>query len=191
MEPPEDITRLISDWQRGDKNAESALFNALYSRLHGIAVNCLRNEAPSQSLSATVLLHEAYLRLHRSERIEVTDRGHFLKLAARVMHNIIVDHARFRRTGKRGGDLNRIEADDMLVQTDGDADQILDIDRALEQLAKHSQRQADLVKLRYFAGFTREEASAVLGVSERQLARDWDLARTRLRDWIDGASAGL
>jgi RNA polymerase sigma-70 factor, ECF subfamily len=190
MEPADDITRLISDWQRGDKNAESALFNALYSRLHGIAVQCLRNERRGQTLSATALVHEAYLRLNHSERIEVADRSHFLKLAAHVMHNIIVDHARIRRTGKRGGDQCRVEAGDLLVQTDEDADQILDVDRALEQLAKHSQRQADLVILRYFAGFTREEASVVLGVSERQLARDWDVARTRLRDWMDGTSAG-
>jgi RNA polymerase sigma factor (TIGR02999 family) len=190
MEPPEDITRMIADWQRGDKNAESALFAALYSRLHSLALQCLRNERPGQTLGATALVHEAYLRLQRSEPVEIVNRAHFLNLAAHVMHNVIVDQARARRSGKRGGDQYRVPADDLLVQTDEDADQILDVDRALQELAKHSKRQADLVVLRYFAGFNREEASAVLGVSERQLARDWDIARTRLRDWMDGTSAG-
>jgi RNA polymerase sigma factor (TIGR02999 family) len=190
MESSADITQLISSWRRGDKAAEGALFDALYTRLHSIAVQCLHNERRGQTLGATALVHEAYLRLNRAERIEVADRSHFLKLAAHVMRNVIVDQARARRSEKRGGDHYRVPVEDLLVQTDTDADQILDVDRALGELAKHSKRQAELVELRYFAGFSREEASAVLGVSERQLARDWDLARTRLRDWIDGTSAG-
>ena len=183
-----DITRLISDWQRGDKGAESAVFEALYQRLHSIAIQCLRGEGPGQSMGATALVHEAYLRFMGSERLEIVNRAHFLALAARVMHRVIVDKARARRSFKRGGDQVRTEVTPMLVGTDEDADQILAVDRALEDLELQSQRQAQLVQLRYFAGYTIEESAAVLGISDRTARREWQVARTRLRLAIDGTA---
>jgi RNA polymerase sigma-70 factor (ECF subfamily) len=189
MDSSPDITRLLSAWKAGSKEAENALFTALYHRLHSIARSCLRSEPKGQTLGATALVNEAYLRFMRSEPIEVTDRGHFLRLVARVMHNIIVDHARARRSGKRGGGQCPIEITDMLVSSDEDADQILAVHRALKELAKHSTRQAELVELRHFAGFTFEECSSVLGVATKTLQRDWDVARTRLRMAIDGTGS--
>ena len=186
MDSSAEITRLVSAWQAGSKEAENALFNALYRRLHGIALYCLRSEPKGRTLGATSLVNEAYLRFRRSERIEIANRAHFLRLIARVMHNVIVDHARARRTGKRDADRIDIDVNDLLVTSVEDADQILAVHRALEQLARHAPRQAELVELRHFAGFTLEECASVLGVTTKTLQRDWDVARTRLRMAIDG-----
>jgi RNA polymerase sigma factor (TIGR02999 family) len=184
-----EITRLISDWQRGDKNAENALFEALYKRLHEIALHYMRTEPGGGSLGATGLIHEAYLRLGRSEDLHITDRTHFLALAARVMRRILIDRARARRSEKRGGEQAAIEIRDALVVTDQDADEILAVDRALEQLTRQSPRQSQLVELRYFAGYSIEESAAVLGVSTRTARREWQVARTRLKVAIDGSAA--
>ena len=94
MDPSGDITRLISEWKRGDKSAENALFEALYNRLHAKALHLLHSEPRRQSMGPTALVHEAYLRLERSERLEITDREHFVKLVAKVMRGILVDRAR-------------------------------------------------------------------------------------------------
>jgi len=183
-----EITRLITDWQRGDKAAENALFEALYHKLHSLALQCLRSEPIGQSLGPTALVHEAYLRFHRSERIELTNRAHFLALAARVMRRVLVDRARARRSEKRGGDLVRVDEPDSLIKTESDADKILAVDVALDELTRQSPRQAQLVELRYFAGFSLEESAAVMDISERTARREWQVARTRLRMAIDGAS---
>jgi RNA polymerase sigma factor (TIGR02999 family) len=98
VDPGADITRLIAEWQRGNKAAENALFEALYNRLHTRALHLLCTEPRGQSMGPTALVHEAYLRLERSEGLEIADRNHFLKLAAKVMHQILVDRARARRS---------------------------------------------------------------------------------------------
>lgn len=182
-----EITRLIVEWQRGNPNAENALFEALYKRLHGIALNYIRSERPNATMGATALVHEAYLRFRRSERLEIADSSHFLRLAARVMRQILVDRARAYRAAKRQADA-RAEADnlDMLVSKDADAEEIIAVDRALESLARRSQRQAQLIELRFFAEFTEEEAAIILGVSARPIRREWQVARTRLRAEING-----
>lgn len=182
-----EITRLILEWQRGDKSAESALFEALYKRLHEIAVHCVRHELTSQSLGATALVHEAYLRFRRSEHIEIADTGHFLHLVARVMRQILVDRARARRAAKRfGGTPVEPENLESLSMVDADVDEIIAVDRALENLARRFPRQARLIELRYFAEFTEEEAAGILGISRRTVRREWQIARTRLRAEIDG-----
>lgn len=183
---PGEITRLIEDWQRGDKSAENALFDAMYHRLHQLALHCLRTERADQSMGATALIHEAYLRFNRSENLAIADRAHFLALSARVMRRILVDRARARQTAKRGADGRPVELDDALVRTDSDADQILSIDRALESLGQRSKRLATLVELRCFAGYTLEECAAALGVAERTAKRDWKVAMVRLQQAIDG-----
>jgi RNA polymerase sigma factor (TIGR02999 family) len=189
VDPSGDITRLISEWQRGNKAAENALFEALYNRLHARALYLLSTEPSGQSMGPTALVHEAYLRLERSEGLEIADRNHFLKLAAKVMHQILVDRARARRSEKRGGDQVRVDEMDQLVRTDADADEILAVDLALADLRRRLPRHAQLVVLRYYGGFTLAESAAVLGVSERTVKRDWDQARTRLREAIAGAES--
>ena len=185
MDPKGDISQLISNWQSGDKAAESALFEALYRRLHTTAIHCLRNEGRGQSLSATALVHEAYLRFQKSEKLEIADRGHFVALAAQVMRRVVVDRARARRSEKRGGGLIRVEESDALVASDAEAEEILGIDQALVDLSRHSPRQAQLVELRFFAGYSTAEAAAILDISERTARREWLIARTRLRMAID------
>ena len=189
MAPPGEITRLIVEWQRGSKDAENALYDALYKRLHSIALNYLRSERPNPSMGATALVHEAYLRFRRSERLEIADSSHFLKLSARVMRQILVDRARALGAAKRQGEVHA-ERDhlDMLVSKDSDAEEIIAVDRALQSLARRSPRQAELVELRYFAEFSEEEAGAILGISARTVRREWQVAKTRLRAEIDGAS---
>jgi RNA polymerase sigma factor (TIGR02999 family) len=184
-----EITRLIAEWQHGDKAAEDALFEAMYNKLHSIAIQCLKREKPGQTVGATALVHEAYLRFKTSERLQISDRSHFLALAARVMHRILVDRARARQTGKRGNDPIAAEITDSLVRTDADADQILSVDRAMEQLSQQSAKLAQLVELRYFAGYSLEESAIVMGLSERTVRRDWQVARARLRLAINGNPA--
>ena len=187
MGPSTEITRLIAEWQRGDKAAENALFEALYSKLHAIALHCVRSEPAAQSLGATGLLHEAYLRLNRTEGLQVVNRSHFLALAARVMRQILIDRARARRTAKRCHEQVQTDKFEPFVCTDRDADEILAVDQALKALTRHSPRQSQLVELRYFGGYSLEESAAVLGVSERTARRDWQVARTRLKVAIDGS----
>ena len=181
------VTRLIEDWQRGVAGAENALFEALYHKLHGMALNCVRNDPARRTLGASGLLHEAYLRFRRAERLEVTDSEHFVRIAGQVMRKILVDRARARKALKRDGG-NPAEAGDLevLVAQEAEADEIIAVDRALEQLASLSPRLARLVELRHFGGFSEEEAAAVLHLSVRQVRRDWREARTRLRGFIDG-----
>jgi RNA polymerase sigma factor (TIGR02999 family) len=190
MPPSSQISRLISDWQRGNREAENALFEALYQRLHQIALQCLRSRDVGRTLGATALVHEAYLRFRQSERIDVHDSHHFLCLAARVMRRILVDRARARISEKRGGDRQPVEFNDALAISETDAEQILLVDQALAQLAQQSPRQAELVELRYFAGFSEEESAEALAISARTARREWQVARTRLRLAIDGSASG-
>ena len=125
MGPAGEITRLISDWQRGAPGAESALFDALYKKLHSLALQCLQGERRDQAPGATSLVHEAYLRFRQAQDLEIVNSSHLLALAARVMRRIVVDRARARRSEKRGGDAVPIEISDALVSRDSDADQIL------------------------------------------------------------------
>jgi RNA polymerase sigma factor (TIGR02999 family) len=186
MEPSDDITRLIAEWQSGNQEAEAALFEKLYQRLHGIAAHLARHEQANETLGATGLLHEAYVRLCQSGDLKIVNREHFLALAARVMRRILVDRARARKAIKR--EETDPPADGLLwFRREADADEVISVDRALEALSERSQRQYLLVELRFFGGYTIEETAAVLKISPRHARREWDVARTRLREAIDGA----
>jgi RNA polymerase sigma-70 factor (ECF subfamily) len=186
MTPQGQITRLIMAWQRGDETAEKALFEVLYRKLHLMAVQTLRREPQGRTLGPTDLVHEAYLRFRHAEGLEIANSQHFLTLAARVMRRILVDRARARLSDKRGGARARTELTDQLVSTTREALEILAVDRALDDLARQSARQAHLVELRFFAGYSEEESAVALGISARTARREWQLARTRLRLAIDG-----
>lgn len=186
MAPTGEITVLIGQWQSGDQKAGELLFEALYDRLHSIAASCAFEERKGHSLGATALIHEAYIRFRNSEGIAITDTSHFLKLTSRVMRRILVDRARARRAAKRGCDPTWQELTESLVKTDGDADMILAVNLALEELERQSPRLALLVELRFFAGYELEEAAKVIGLNPRTLRRDWNVAKARLQVAING-----
>jgi len=180
-----DITRLISAWQRGEPHAEDALYTALYKRLHALAIQRLRYQQRTDSLSATALMHEAYLKLRQSETIKITDSEHFMRLVARVMQHIQVDHARRRQAARHGGGLARVDWDDCIVGSDHDADEILEVSEALKSLQRKSPRLAQIARLHFFAGHTFIEIGKIMNLSDRQVKRLYDEAKTRLKDKLD------
>jgi RNA polymerase sigma-70 factor, ECF subfamily len=182
------ITRLIDEWRKGNREAEGALFAALYNTLYAIALRCMRNETPGGSLGPTALVHEAYLRFVKAENISVSGRAHFLALSAQVMRRILVDRARARRASKRDGGFSQHDVID-LIPTDRDADQILAVDRAMESLSKDFPEGSKLVELRWFAGYSEDECAEILSVSSRTVRRRWQIARTRLKMLIDGSGS--
>jgi RNA polymerase sigma factor (TIGR02999 family) len=186
--PAREITLLISQWQRGDRDAEQALFETLYHTLRAIAAQCLAGEKRAQTLTPTGLVHEAYLRLMKSKELQIADRSHFLILVSRVMRRIIVDKVRAVRSEKRGAYPQRVDLLDGMAFTDESMDEILAVDRALGLLAGTRPREASLVELRFFAGFTLDEAAGLLHISERTARRDWEQARIYLKEAIDGTA---
>jgi RNA polymerase sigma factor (TIGR02999 family) len=186
---PDEITRLILGWQSGDQLAESALFDKLYDRLHAIASNLVRHEPASRTLGPTALVHEAYVRFCGSHQLNISNRGHFLALAARVMRRILVDRARARKAAKRDGGLE-LNRDLEWFPSEADMEEVIAVDQALDQLQRLAPRQCRLVELRYFGGYTIEECASVLHISPRQIKREWDIARVRLREAMDGPKLG-
>ena len=160
------------------------MFAALYRTLHGLALACLRGELPGRTLGATALVHEAYLRFRKAQNLSIADRKHFLALTARVMRHILVDKARSRRAQPEL--LHAEDPCESLVRTDTEADEIIAVDRALMDLALQSPRQSEIVELLYFGGHSAEECAMLLGVSEKTVRRDWQVARVRLRIAING-----
>jgi RNA polymerase sigma factor (TIGR02999 family) len=187
MEAADDITRLIAEWQSGDRTAEALLFDKLYQRLHKIADHLVRHERANQTLGPTALVHEAYVRFCGSADLKIVDRTHFLALAARVMRRILVDRARAKNAVKRVSDAEPFDENLSWFRSSADADEIISVDRALDDLFERSPRQCRLVELRYFGGYTIEESAAALQISARHARREWDVARTRLREAIDGS----
>jgi len=151
----------------------------------------LLNEQPGQTLQATALVHEAYLRLVDVDKAQQwNSRGHFFAAAAEAMRRILVERARHKRSVKAGGEHRRLELADIVPAAAGPDLDLLALDEALERLALEDQRKADLVKLRFFAGLTIEEAARVLGVSISTADNDWAYARCWLRLAIDGSDSG-
>ena len=182
MPPDSDVTRLLHDLSGGDAEARDALLGAIYGELRRIAHGALGGERAAHTLTTTELVHEAYLRLVDVTRVSWQDRAHFFAVAARVMRRVLVDWARARRAGKRGGGEVPLSLDDVAggVADAGRADELVALDEALDRLAARSERQARVVECRYFAGLTIEETAEALGVSPTTVKQDWVLARTWL-----------
>jgi RNA polymerase sigma factor (TIGR02999 family) len=182
-----DVTRILADIERGDPHAAGQLLPLVYDELRELAAARLVHEAPGQSLQATALVHEAYLRLVGPDPDRAFDgRGHFFAAAAEAMRRILIDRARDRRRLKRGGGRRRarIDLDALLVEPPGD--DLLALDEALTALAREDAGAAALVKLRAFAGLTLSHAAEVLGIGRRTADRDWAYARA----WLSHALAG-
>jgi RNA polymerase sigma factor (TIGR02999 family) len=177
-----EVTRILSAIEQGDPRAAEQLLPLVYHQLRELAAQRLAKEKPGQTLQATALVHEAYLRLVGTDPDQPWDsRGHFFAAAAEAMRRILIDRARDRKRLKRGGDVRRQQLDlESLVRDDASPDDLIDLDDALTRLSSVDARAAKLVQLRLFAGLSLDEAAAALGVVRRTVERDWAFARAWL-----------
>jgi len=180
------ITHLIGGWRAGDRAAESRVFDSLYSSLRAQALHCLRRESLGHSVSPTLLVNEAYIVLSQVRRLDVNDRDHFIRIVSRIMKNLLIDRARERKALIRGGGMKQVYWEGAAAATDSDADRILAVAAALEELAARSPELARMVELRFFCGFTEGETAEIQGSSPRTVRRQWAVARTRLMETLDG-----
>ncbi len=176
-----DVTQILSDIQQGDQHAAEQLLPLVYEELRKLAAQRLAEEKPGQTLQATALVHEAYVRLVDVEKAQHWNtRGHFFAAAAEAMRRILVDQARRKQTVKHGVDRLRIELPEDLAVPDARSGDIVALDEALSQLERHDEGAARLVKLRYFAGLTHQDAAEALGISRSVADRLWALGRAWL-----------
>ena len=177
-----EVTRILSAIERGDGQAAAQLLPLVYDELRELAARKLAQEKPGQTLQATALVHEAYLRLVDVEKAKHwNSRGHFFAAAAEAMRRILVEHARHKKSAKGGGQLRRVEMPDRQLAAPSRSIDLLALDEALNKLAGQDARKAELVKLRFFAGLTIHEAAAVLGIAESTADADWAYAKSWLR----------
>jgi RNA polymerase sigma factor (TIGR02999 family) len=178
-----DVTRILSAIQQGDPRAAEQLLPLVYDELRRLAAEKMAQERPGQTLQATALVHEAYLRLVDVEQAQPWQtRGHFFAAAAEAMRRILINRARDKRRLKRGGGLQRLDLDHLAVADQATEEETFAVDEALQRLEQHNKPCADLVKLRFFAGLTMDEAAAALGVAPRTAHRYWAFARAWLYD---------
>ena len=175
-----DVTRILREASRGSGSAVRQLVPLVYDELRALAESYLQRERPDHTLQATALVHEAYVRLIKQERVEWQSRAHFFGVAAQAIRRILVDHARGHQRAKRGGERHRVRIDDNVAAAESELD-LLVLDDALEQLAEFNERAARVVELRFFSGLNRQEVAEFLGVSLRTVGDDWRLARAWLR----------
>jgi RNA polymerase sigma factor (TIGR02999 family) len=182
-----EVTHILSAIEQGDPHAADQLLPLVYDELRKLAAQKLAQEKPGQTLQATALVHEAYLRLVDVDKPQQWDgRKHFLAAAAEAMRRILVDNARHKRSIKRGGGLVRQNLDDVEISCPEVSQDILAVDEALEKLARTDKQAAELVKLRYFGGLTANDAADILGISERTADRLWAFGRSWLMKEIRG-----
>jgi RNA polymerase sigma factor (TIGR02999 family) len=182
-----DVTRILSAIEQGDPKAGDQLLPLVYDELRKLAAQNLAQEKPGQTLQATALVHEAYLRLVDGEQVHHwNSRGHFFAAAAEAMRRILVDSARRKRAGKHGGGLRRVNLDARDALAAAPPDDLLAVDEALERLTHHDPKAAQLVKLHCFAGLTVEQAAAALGLSRTNAYRLWTFARAWLYSQLAG-----
>jgi RNA polymerase sigma factor (TIGR02999 family) len=176
-----EVTRILSDIEAGDPQAAAVLLPLVYEELRKLAAQKLAQEKPGQTLEATALVHEAYVRLvGTGQPQDWNSRGHFFAAAAEAMRRILVESARRKLRLRHGGALQRQNLDALDLPSPQTPDELVAVSEALDRLAQTNARAAELVKLRYFAGLTNEEAAAALGVSPRKATQVWAYARAWL-----------
>lgn len=174
-------TRILQTIEQGDPSAAEQLLPLVYDELRRLAAAKLANEKPGQTLQATALVHEAYIRLVDAEKAQKwNSRGHFFAAAAEAMRRILVDAAREKRSLRRGGEFSRHDLSDVEIAVHGRSIDALDLDEAMGRLAEKDQRAVEIVKLRFFAGLTVNQAAEVLGLSPRSADELWAYARAWL-----------
>lgn len=185
-----EVTRILSDLARGDAHAAGQLLPLVYEELRKLAAVRMSEEAPGNTLNATALVHEAYLRLvGPADAAPWDNRGHFFAAAAEAMRRILVEAARRKKREKHGGDRRREELHPDLVAAPEPDEELLALDAALAKLAQHDPLKARLVELRYFAGLTGDQAAEILGISASTADRHWTFARAWLRREVRAGNA--
>jgi RNA polymerase sigma factor (TIGR02999 family) len=180
--PVADVTQILLQIESGDPSAAEELLPLVYSELRRLAAAKLAHEKPGQTLQATALVHEAYVRLVDVKKVQHwNNRGHFFTAAAEAMRRILVDQARQKRSQRRGGNFQRVELSFAEPAVPANQLDILALDEALQKLAERDSRAAELVKLRFFAGLTAPEAAKALGVSVATAENDWAYAKSWLK----------
>ena len=180
------ITQALVALSQGDTEAHDRLFPMVYDALREIARRELRRERPDHTLSATALVHEAYLKLVQLDRIDWKGRAHFLGVCAPVMRQVLISHARARNAGKRGSGAAKLPLSDAMAIADERPGELLALDDALARLAELSPRQAKVVEARFFAGMTVEETAEAMDLSPATVKREWTAARA----WLNRELAG-
>jgi RNA polymerase sigma factor (TIGR02999 family) len=184
-----DVTQILSAIEQGDTQAAEQLLPLVYDELRKLAAQRLAREAPGQTLQATALVHEAYLRMIGSETPSWNGRGHFFSAAAEAMRRILIEKARRKKAEKCGGALRRVDLDAVDVPADARSQDVLALDEALSRLAAEDPTKAELVKLRFFGGLSVEDAGRVLGISRATADRYWSYARVWLYSALSEAGA--
>ena len=190
MSSADQVTELLLAWGKGDRVIEGRLFDVVYKELHRLARRYMLRER-GNSLQATALVHEVYLRLVDQSRVNWENRSHFFAIAARLMRRILVDHARAKRAGKRPQADRQISLTDLPLGVEVQTVEVLALDEALEQLETIDSRQARIVEMRFIAGLSEEEIACALGVNVRTVKREWRIARAWLYGRLRKESHGI
>jgi len=182
-----DVAPVLNGLEGHERQAASDLLPLVYEELRRLAAHKLANEAPGQTLQPTALVHEAWLRLVHAEDPKFQNRAHFFAAAAEAMRRILIERARRKSAQRHGGGLERMELDQLDLPEKASDDLLLHVNTALEGLAREDPRSAELVKLRFFAGLSVEQAAQALGVTDRTARRDWRFARAWLFNALRGS----
>lgn len=178
----QDVTKLLNEWNAGDPDAMGKVAAELSGELRKLAASYMKGERENHTLQPTALVNELYLKLAQREQVAWTDRSHFFAFAARTLRRILVDHARKHRAEKRGGSESHVSLEDSMALLEEQDVDILDLNRALEALAKDDERLSSVVEMRFFAGLTIEETAAVLKIGTATVKRDLKIARAYLKN---------
>ena len=178
--PPQEVTQLLVDWGNGNQAALDRLMPVVYTELRQLAHWYMRRERPDHTMQTTALIHEAYLRLVDQNQVRWQHQAHFFGIAARLMRQILIEHARSHTRAKRGGGVGTISLDEAAIVSQARATELLALDDALERLATIDPRKSRVVELRFFGGLSVEEAAIVLNVAPNTVLRDWRLAKVWL-----------
>jgi RNA polymerase sigma factor (TIGR02999 family) len=182
---PQDMTQLLEQIRLGDAAAAQRLFPLVYDELRALAKSFFQRQHGHQTLQPTALVHDAYLRMVDQTNVKWNDRAHFFAVAARAMRQILIDHARRKKSLKRGGDVHRVAMDEALAVCNESDVALIDLDSALQKLSTLDERKCRVVELRFFAGLTNEETAEVLGISRATVADDWTVARAFLKSELN------
>ena len=184
-----EVTELLIAWGDGDQAARDQLMPVVYEELHRLARRYMRRESPGHTLQTSALVNEAFLRLVDQRNVHWQSRAHFFAIAAQMMRRILVDYARNRGSGKRGGGEPALSLDESLIVSEERSAEVVAVHEALEQLAKFDARKSQIVELRFFGGLSIDETAEVLGVSPGTIMADWTVAKAWLRREISPPAA--